>query len=66
MAHDTRTSDVLGQGRWRYRPVLDWPQIPTEIDFFEAIGVAVSRDDRVFVFNRGNPAVLIFNPMGDS
>jgi len=64
MAHDTRTSDVLGQGRWRYRPVLDWPQIPTEIDFFEAIGVAVSRDDRVFVFNRGNPAVLIFQPDG--
>ncbi len=64
MAQETRTSALLGQGSWQYQPVADWPQIPTDIDFVEAIGVAVSQDDRVFVFNRGNPAVLVFQPDG--
>ncbi|HIE98210.1 MAG TPA: hypothetical protein EYG03_25375 [Planctomycetes bacterium] len=64
MTHDTQTSGVLGQENYQYLPVPDWPQIPNDIDFVEAIGVAVSQDDRVFVFNRGNPAVLIFQPDG--
>ncbi len=55
---------MLGQGNWQYEPVPDWPQIPNDIGFVEAIGVTVSKDDRVFVFNRGNPAVLNFQPDG--
>ncbi|MDG2130082.1 MAG: peptidyl-alpha-hydroxyglycine alpha-amidating lyase family protein [Fuerstiella sp.] len=64
MTHHTETKPVLGQGHWQYQPVPDWPQIPKDIGFVEAIGVAIAQDDRVFVFNRGNPAVLIFQPDG--
>jgi sugar lactone lactonase YvrE len=64
MTHDTQTTTLLGQGNWQFQPVPDWPQIPTDINFVEAIGVAVAQDDRVFVFNRGNPAVMVFQPDG--
>jgi hypothetical protein len=64
MAQQTESSPVLGQGDWEYRPVPNWAQIPADIDFVEAIGVAVGNNERVFVFNRGNPAVLVFEPDG--
>jgi sugar lactone lactonase YvrE len=64
MTHDTKTKTTLGQGNWQFKPVPNWPQIPNDIDFVEAIGVSVVQDDRVLVFNRGNPAVLIFQPDG--
>jgi hypothetical protein len=64
MAQHSKTSPVLGHGDWQYHPVPHWPQIPADIDFVEAIGVAVGSNDRVLVFNRGNPAVLVFEPDG--
>ena len=56
--------EILGYGKWQYKPVRDWPQLPDDSGFVEAIGVAVGPNDRVFVFNRGNPAVLAFEPDG--
>ncbi|MCA9064326.1 MAG: hypothetical protein KDA96_14750 [Planctomycetaceae bacterium] len=64
MTQLTDDSRVLGQGDWRYEPVIDWPQVPAEINLIEAIGVTVGADDRVYVFNRGHPAVLVFEPSG--
>lgn len=55
---------VAGDGAFQYRAVPDWAQIPDDHGFVEAIGVAVDPADRVFVFNRGNPALFVFNSDG--
>lgn len=55
---------ILGFGDWQYRSVPDWPEIPDNIDFVEGIGVTVDEHNRVYVFNRGNPPVLVFQPDG--
>lgn len=58
------TSDIVGDGNFRYKVSTNWAQIPADLEFVEAIGVAVAPDDSVFVFNRGTPAVLVFRPDG--
>lgn len=64
MTEDLETVDIPVQGSRQYRAVSSWPQIPDDIDFVEAIGVTIGTNDRLFVFNRGNPAVLMFHPDG--
>ena len=59
-----QTPDVLGSGEYRFRAVSDWAQIPANLNFVEAIGVTVGANDRVYVFNRGEPAVFIFQEDG--
>ena len=55
---------TVGSGELTYEPVLDWYQLPAEVTSFEAIGVAVDSQDNVFVFNRGNPSILVFDSDG--
>ena len=64
MGSDKNSDAIVGYGDWQYQPVPDWPQMPDDIDFVEAIGVTVGTDDRVYVFNRGNPPVLVFESDG--
>ncbi|MCH2203605.1 MAG: peptidyl-alpha-hydroxyglycine alpha-amidating lyase family protein [Fuerstiella sp.] len=64
MSHDIDSSDVLGYGNYKYKPQPDWPMIPDDSGFVEAIGVAAGPGDRVYVFNRGNPAVFVFESDG--
>ena len=52
-------SDASG---WQADP--GWPRIPAHIRVEEAVGVATDSADRVFVFHRGEPAVLVFEPGG--
>lgn len=56
--------NITGNGDFRFEVSTHWAQIPTDLDFVEAIGVAVADDDSVFVFNRGTPAVFVFRPDG--
>ncbi len=64
MSYERNSHEVLGFGNWQYKPVPDWPEMPDDIDFVEGIGVTVDQDDRLYVFNRGNPPVLVFQPDG--
>jgi hypothetical protein len=48
-----------------YEPVPCWAKIPHGIWLQDATSVAVDSDDRVYVFNRGNMPVLIFDRDGD-
>jgi DNA-binding beta-propeller fold protein YncE len=48
-----------------YEPVEGWAKIPHGIWMKEATSVAVDSDDRVYVFNRGNMPVLVFDPDGN-
>jgi hypothetical protein len=48
-----------------YEPVPLWARIPHGFWLREATSVAVDSDDNVYVFNRGNMPVLVFDRGGD-
>jgi DNA-binding beta-propeller fold protein YncE len=48
-----------------YEPVYFWAKIPHGIWLREATSVAVDSEDRVYVFNRGNMPVLVFDREGN-
>lgn len=49
----------------RYEPVARWAKIPHGTWLREATAVAVDSEDRVYVFNRGNMPVLVFDADGN-
>ncbi len=49
----------------RYRPVAGWAKVPHGIWIREATSVAVDSEDRVYVFNRGNVPILVFDAKGN-
>ena len=64
MTGSSEQQNVLGNGNWQYRAIRNWPQLPSALELVEAIGVTVMPDDRVVVFNRGTPAILVFESNG--
>ncbi|MDP6667241.1 MAG: peptidyl-alpha-hydroxyglycine alpha-amidating lyase family protein [Dehalococcoidia bacterium] len=48
-----------------FEPVPGWAKVPHGIWLREATSVAVDSNDNVFVFNRGNKPVLVFDPDGN-
>jgi hypothetical protein len=65
MTTNSPASDaVFGAGKYRYRAVPDWPQLPAGWSFVEVVGIAVDSRDRAFVFCRGDHPVMIFEPDG--
>ncbi|MDP6443462.1 MAG: peptidyl-alpha-hydroxyglycine alpha-amidating lyase family protein [Pirellulaceae bacterium] len=61
---NARQHELLGQGDLRFRADPDWLQLPADVNFVEAIGVAVDSQDRVFIFNRGDPPIIVVSPAG--
>ncbi len=49
----------------KYEAVAGWAKIPHGIWLREATAVAVDSEDRVYVFNRGNVPMLVFDPDGN-
>lgn len=60
----TGAATILGEGSFRFEVVDDWAQLPQGWTFREVAAVAVARDDRVFVFSRGDHPITIFSPDG--
>jgi DNA-binding beta-propeller fold protein YncE len=56
---------TVGTGDLVYEPVSNWQQLPDDVRLVEAIGVAVDSQDNVFVFNRGEPAIIVFDRDGN-
>ena len=48
-----------------YKPIPYWAQIPHPMSFKEATSVAVDSEDRVYIFNRGNWPLMIFDADGN-
>ncbi len=48
-----------------YQPVPYWAKLPHPMSFKEATSVAVDSEDRVYVFNRGNWPLMIFDADGN-
>lgn len=48
----------------RYEPVIGWPSVPHGMSFREATSVGVGPDGRVYVFNRGQWPMMVFDAEG--
>jgi hypothetical protein len=55
---------VLGQGQLRYE-VVEWGKLPDGWELKDVAGVAVDRQDQVYVFNRGAHPMVVFDRQGN-
>jgi len=55
---------ILGEGAFRYRVNRDWAQLPDGWTFHEVAAVGVDQNDNVFVFNRGQHPMIVFDRQG--
>jgi hypothetical protein len=56
---------IVGYGKFRYRVEDDWAKLPEGRDFLEVADIGVDRQDRVYVFNRGEHPMMIFDRDGN-
>ena len=56
--------DPVGAGDHRYRPDPDWGALPAGWSYVEVAGVAADSQDNVYVFNRGEHPVVVFDRDG--
>lgn len=52
---------TVGSGEFTYQALADWAQTPAHCKWPEVAAVAVDRQDRVYVFNRGPQSVAVFD-----
>jgi DNA-binding beta-propeller fold protein YncE len=62
---DRGNSIIVGNDGFRYRVDAEWAQLPKGWSFFEVAGVAVGAQDRVYVLDRGEHPVIIFDSEGE-
>ena len=58
-------SVILGTGDYRYRVEEGWGRLPDGWSFHEVAAVGVDRDDNVYVFNRGEHPMFVFDREGN-
>ncbi|MGH6753814.1 MAG: peptidyl-alpha-hydroxyglycine alpha-amidating lyase family protein, partial [Bradyrhizobium sp.] len=58
-------SVVLGSGEHRYRVVENWAKLPDGWEFRDVAAVAVDSKDRVYVFNRSEHPMMVFDKDGN-
>jgi DNA-binding beta-propeller fold protein YncE len=58
-------SVVLGSGEHRYRVVENWAKLPDKWEFMDVGAVAVDSKDQVYVFNRGEHPMMVFDREGN-
>jgi len=54
----------VGAGRFCFEVVEGWPELPAGWDLVEVAGVATDSRDRVYVFNRGEHPLIVFDAQG--
>ena len=55
---------TVGSGDFVYEPAENWIHLPDDVPLTEAVGVAVDSQDNLYVFNRADPPVIVFDPHG--
>ena len=55
---------ALGQHKIEYEVIEGWEQMPEGWSFVEVAGVACDSRDRVYVFNRGEHPIIVFDKEG--
>jgi DNA-binding beta-propeller fold protein YncE len=59
-----RVRNVVGEGELTFELVPDWEQLPAGWTHGDVAGVATDARDRVFVFNRSEHPVIVYEPDG--
>jgi hypothetical protein len=55
---------IVGSGAYRYRVNENWAKLPEGWSFKEVGGVGVDSRDNVYVFNRGEHPMMVFDRYG--
>jgi hypothetical protein len=55
---------IVGDGAYAYEPVENWAKLPPGWSFKEIGGVGVDKNDNVYVFNRGEHPMIVFDREG--
>ncbi len=55
----------VGSGEFTYEVIVDWAKLPEGWSFLEVADVAVDSEDRVYVFNRGEHPMIVFDHDGN-
>ena len=58
-------STIVGTGDFKYRIVGDWAKLPDGWSFKEVGAVGVDANDNVYVFNRGEHPMIVFDREGN-
>jgi hypothetical protein len=58
-------SVILGTGDHKYRVIENWAKLPDGWEFMDVGAVAVDSKDRVYVFNRGEHPMMVFDREGN-
>ena len=58
-------SVIQGAGEYQYRVEEGWGRIPDGWSFHEVAAVGVDGNDNVYVFNRGEHPMMVFDREGD-
>src|SRR5215211_6911966 len=58
-------STIVGTGDFKYRIVEDWAKLPDGWSFKEVGAVGVDAKDNVYVFNRGDHPIMVFDRDGN-
>ena len=56
---------IYGSGDYRFELVEDWARRPDELNLGWIGGVATDSSDNVYVFNRGDHPMVVFDPAGN-
>jgi hypothetical protein len=56
---------IVGSGQFKYRVIAEWAILPDGWSFKEVGGVGVDSKDNVYVFNRGEHPMIIFDREGN-
>src|SRR5215831_8053079 len=56
---------IVGTGDFKYRIVEDWAKLPDGWSFKEVGAVGVDQNDNVYVFNRGEHPMMVFDRDGN-
>ena len=65
MSATVAESAVFGSGEYRYELVEDWAKLPPGWTFKEVGAVGVDHRDNVYVFNRGEHPMIVFDRDGN-
>src|SRR6266852_900520 len=65
MSQRRSPSMIVGSGKFKYRVNADWAKLPAGWSFKEVGGVGVDGNDNVYVFNRGEHPMMVFDRTGN-
>src|ERR1035437_1056917 len=64
-AGPTATPVIVGSGEYRYEMIENWAKLPDGWSFAEIAGIGVTHRDDVYIFNRGEHPMMVFDRQGN-